>query len=220
MVERAVPGGLFLRLPELRARFRATTFVVFYTALLAALRVHSDHETVGAMFPIDFRSGYRAQPLIGRFSNLSVLWMPVARTRRLDELLLEVRTRTHSAMQHADLPFGEIVRELYPDWYGNIDTPPYVFFGVQSASPQAWRTADLTAQPVQIAPVLRSQLHPGVKVQVHAGPEAVSLSCQYAVEAYHHDAMAGLLDAMVRSVELLAERPEASVADLAALLSA
>jgi hypothetical protein len=212
----ALDDDLTRALPEIRRRYRATSFMVFGTALLAAQRAWSGEEHVGMLFPIDLRAGYGAQALFGRFSNLSVLWLPISRDRALGDLLQEVKSRTHAAMRYSDMPFGEIVRELYPGWYGSVDTPPYVFFQVRAAPPASWQAGAVTARPVRLPVDHGTQLHPGVKVQVHT--DTADISCQYAAAAYAPEVVDGLLGRMADAVRLLHDRPESSVADLASRL--
>src|SRR5205807_1127828 len=96
---------LVRNLPALRARYRTTNFTLFLAGLLAAIRVLADQPEVGALFAVDVRSRYRASGLVGGFSTLSVVWLPLPADCTLDEVVGRVRERVIGAVRHGELPF-------------------------------------------------------------------------------------------------------------------
>jgi Condensation domain len=204
---------LVRHLPSLRSRYRTTDFTLFLAGLLAAVRLLADQESVGALFAVDVRSRYRASGLIGSFATLSVVWLPLAEDATLADVVLAVRARVIEVARHGDLPFEEIIRELYPEWWEDIESPPYVFFSAGSARPRPWETSSLSAQPVRpdVAP---RHLHPGLKVVLSASREAIELSCQYAVLAFAPEVVRALLETAMAMVGRLVDRPDTTLAEL------
>jgi len=200
-------------LPELRGRYRTTTFTLFMAGLLAAVRSLADQPEVGALFAVDVRSRYRASGLIGSFSTLSVLWLPADPDMRLDELAAQVRTRVLEAFVHGALPFDEIIREVYPQWWEDVESPPYVFFSTSAPRPRPWQAPGVEAHPVIPRDHSPRHLHPGLKVVLDT--EQTALSCQYAVAAFAPDVVRALLNRTLEAVERLVTRPDSLVRELA-----
>jgi condensation domain-containing protein len=211
VLDRVAPASVAAMLPALRGRYRASNFVIFLAGLLASMRMHSDHDEVGALFPVDVRARYGAGGLIGRFSTLAAIWLAVPPGAPFAELVHRVGENVRHAVSDADLPYGELVSAVYPDHYSTVDGPPYVFFAAHAARPRPWTAPGLTAEPVRLAATGR-QLHAGLKIGVRVGPDAPLLSCQFSAQAYARDTVAGLLDGAFAALHQVARESSATVA--------
>jgi hypothetical protein len=215
VAEVPVPAEVTEMLPGLRARFRTTTFVLYLAALLAAVRSMSEQREVGALFAVNVRSRYRAHGLAGCFSTLSALWLPVDPGESIAGVTGRIRARVIDAFTLSDLPFNEIIRDLYPQWWDDIESPPYVFFTASEPRLSSWTAGGVTARPYRpgAGEPLR-HLHPGLKVMVRQRPTGAVLACQYAVAAYAPEVIETLLTTTAATLRTLARDPAATVSGL------
>jgi len=216
VVEVPVPPDVEAALPGLRARFRTTTFVLVLSALLAAARSRSARREVGALFAVDVRARYRAHGLLGSFATLSAVWLPLDPHDTVTAVVRQTRDRIIGGFQHSDLPLDEIIRDAYPEWWEDIESPPYIFFTTGRAKLGRWQAGGLTAEPYRpgAGEPLR-HLHPGLKVMLRPEPAGLVLACQHAVEAYSGQVVASLLATAADVLRALAEDPEKPISAFA-----
>ncbi|WP_344222336.1 condensation domain-containing protein [Kribbella sancticallisti] len=209
-----LPRSLDDRLRDIRGSYRVTNFQLFMAALLGAQQTIAGGDGVGAMFPVDIRSPYGAENLVGRFSDLSVIWIEPPPDTTAEQLLTEVRARILRSHALADLPLGEIVRTYYPQAYGRSRFPPYLFFSVRQPDLREWTAGALRVAPVDLAQRSRIHLHPGLKVSLVTNQGLARLECQYATAAYPADGVRRLLTLAVEYVRRLADRPDSLTGQL------
>jgi hypothetical protein len=110
-----VPADLAQALRALAAEESCTLFMTILTGFqLFAARVSGQrHFAIG--LPVAGRSTPDAESLSGPFLNSLVLRADVSGQPTFRELLRRVRARTIAALEHQEMPFERLVKELAPD---------------------------------------------------------------------------------------------------------
>ncbi|MDT0377535.1 condensation domain-containing protein [Streptomyces sp. DSM 42041] len=110
-----VPAELVRRLRAVGSRETATLFMVLLTGLKVLLSRWSGQRDVVVGTPTIGRSRPELWGLLGFFNNTIALRSDLSGDVTFRELLRRVRTVVLEAMEHQEIPFDRVVREVAPD---------------------------------------------------------------------------------------------------------
>src|SRR5690606_8036693 len=119
-----LPEHLTRRLRELAASQGTSLFAALHAAFAATLSRYSGQSEVRIGVPAAGRGHANTEDLIGFFANTLVVRTGIDRAQGFRALLGEVRTRLATALDHADVPFRDVVQAL---GHGTDRTAPPLF---------------------------------------------------------------------------------------------
>ncbi|GGP09404.1 amino acid adenylation domain-containing protein [Nonomuraea glycinis] len=111
----ALPADLVDRLEALARQRGATLFMALLTGLKALLARYSGQYDVAVGTPVAGRDLPEFEPLIGMFVNTLVLRTDLTGDPPFEELLGRVRGTVLDALDHAEVPFDQLVQALQPE---------------------------------------------------------------------------------------------------------
>ncbi len=114
IVSRLLPVELTKRLEAFAQENDATLFHVFLAAFKILLHRYTGANDIAIGSPVAGRNRAELEPLIGTFINTLILRTDFSDDPDFYHVLRQVRDRAVEAMEHQDLPFESIVRELRP----------------------------------------------------------------------------------------------------------
>ena len=141
-----VPGELVERLRAVGSRETATLFMVILTGLNVLLSRWSGQRDIVVGTPTIGRSRPELWGLLGFFNNTIALRSDLSGNPGFRELLRRVRAVVLGAMDHQEIPFDRVVREVAPDrdpsrnpifdvMYVHQTLPPNFSFGESTFNP-------------------------------------------------------------------------------------
>ncbi|WP_336206817.1 non-ribosomal peptide synthetase [Nonomuraea sp. LPB2021202275-12-8] len=110
-----LPADLVDGLEALARQRGATLFMVLLAGLKALLARHSSQYDVAVGTPVAGRDLPEFEPLIGMFINTLVLRTDLGGDPPFEELLGRVRATVLDALDHAEVPFDQLVQALQPE---------------------------------------------------------------------------------------------------------
>ncbi|TAE74611.1 MAG: non-ribosomal peptide synthetase [Verrucomicrobia bacterium] len=139
-----LPQERIARLQEIALSHGATLFHLLLAAFNILLHRYTGATDIAIGSPFAGRCRAETNPLIGVFINSLILRNDLSGDPTFTSLLRRVRDTVLEAVEHQDLPFGSLVRELRPDrdpgrnplfqinFTHQISTPPRHFAGIQA----------------------------------------------------------------------------------------
>jgi acyl transferase domain-containing protein/non-ribosomal peptide synthetase component F len=110
-----IPGALVQRLREVGARDKATLFMVLLTGLKVLLARWSGQRDIVVGTPTIGRNRPELWDLLGFFNNTIALRSDLSGDPSFSELLRQVRGVVLGALDHQEIPFDKVVREVAAD---------------------------------------------------------------------------------------------------------
>ncbi|MFJ4985269.1 amino acid adenylation domain-containing protein [Streptomyces sp. NPDC088732] len=146
-----LPAHLAVRLRKVAAELDCTPFMVLLATWQALLARLAGTEDVPVGVPVSGRNRPGTERMVGCFANTLVLRGDLSGDPTVKDALLRTRARVLEALDHAETPFEEVVRELRPE--RDPDSTPLFqavlnVIGLPAATD---RFADLAATPVDTA---------------------------------------------------------------------
>ncbi|WP_087913539.1 non-ribosomal peptide synthetase [Paenibacillus donghaensis] len=115
--------------PELSAKIQSVSldekvspFVLMLSALKVLLYRYTNQEDIMIGTAVERRPGTGFQHTIGYFMNMVLIRSEVSGDSTFRHVMQEVRANTYDALEHADYPFSEIVKDIKGSWQRG-DTP-------------------------------------------------------------------------------------------------
>jgi hypothetical protein len=205
-----LPDGLTADVETLAADLGATPFILWGALLVLVAHEIAEQDDLVMHASTANRPGPEFEAVVGNFAHRLML-----RSRRPtgDESLRDyvdtVRESWISAMGHQQLPYVEIVREVFPDEYLRAHSDPHLYFSVASAP---LLILDGTGVDARRPKFISSD--PGISVWIEPRPDGdmIQMSCPHNVEETVAAVMAERLrDAATSAVR----RPESTVTEIA-----
>jgi non-ribosomal peptide synthetase component F len=182
--------------------------------LIGAFQVLVSHRTgltdFGVGIPVSGREHPDTEHLIGHFVNTVVLRADLSGRPDFGGLVDRVRDRATTALQHQDVTFDRVVRELQPARDLSRNPLVQLMFAFQSGVAETWSLAGLA--------VTRLPLHSRTSkfdllVSLGEAPDgALAGSIEYPIELFDDRTVHRLAADYVALVARLVERPDLPVA--------
>ncbi|GAA1459847.1 non-ribosomal peptide synthetase [Williamsia maris] len=193
----------------------ATVFMAVHAALAVTLRRFGVGDDVVIGSPQSGRTEAALADLVGFFANTVVLRTDLTGRPTFDELLTRVRTVDLAALDHADVPFADVVGALNPvrsPGRNPLFAVMLGYFRRQSGGDAAAMfglgTADVDVTPAEAKVDLNLTC-------IDHGPGApIELVLEYDSSRYLEATMRDLTDCLARVIDTAATTPHTGVADL------
>lgn len=186
-------------LAEAVVRFSRTQRVTPFMTLLAAFQIvlrrstGRDDQTIAVN--VFNRASVPAQRLVAPLADLAVIRTDLSEARTFLDAVQHVRERALEAHRYSGLPYGELVKALNPDVYGDPTVPIGVVFNMlyEEVIRDDFELAGLSCTPV---PVAEASFRPRSVLVLTASmpPGQVVLSAQYQADRVLGSAVEGLLE--------------------------
>lgn len=187
----------------------ATLFVVLLTAFLVVLRRASGEEDLIVGTPVSGRTRVESEPLIGLFVNTVALRvrLPADCTFRL--ALAAARQTTLDALDHHEVPFERVVREVSPERRASRHPWFDILFNFTPSPPQTLELPNLRAT-FEEPPGQGAEFSMQLFITEREG--ALDLKLLYPEEVYSAARMTGFLEQFKAVITQATRHPGASLA--------
>jgi condensation domain-containing protein/phosphopantetheine binding protein len=189
------------RMRQWLAASGASWFQLLLAALTRGAAAICKEPFPGVVVPYHGRDWWRSEELIGCFVNLPVVRLsePLADG---EKLVNATRAAVMAAVAHADLPFVEVLRLLFPSAYGHAAGVPYAFFDVQDSGlvTENWAmgACSWTFRP---RPQRMPKVQPGISIYGSVDDSDVSITVSYSAGVQDDGQMGRLATSILRSAE-------------------
>ncbi|MFC9545232.1 amino acid adenylation domain-containing protein [Streptomyces sp. NPDC056956] len=207
-----LPEHLTRRLRELAASQGTSLFAALHAAFAATLSRYSGQSEVRIGVPAAGRGHANTEDLIGFFANTLVVRTGIDRAQGFRALLGEVRTRLATALDHADVPFRDVVQAL---GHGTDRTAPPLF--------QAMVAEENMPQGFDLAPGLRAERFdvPNATAKfdltlfvADTPGQGAGLTLEYSTELFTEQTAERLLDAVLALATNAVHHPDRALRTL------
>lgn len=206
-----LPRELTDRLQAIATNHGATLFQLQLAACALLLHRYTGSTDVAVCTPSTGRNREALAPLIGLFTNWLVLRTDLSGSPPFGSFLGQVRDTAEEAMDHQDLPYENLVRELRPE--RDPSRNPLFRVGFSHHRPFAEAA---TSGGVSFAPLPSPS--PGTVFDLHVamveGTEGWRAACQYSTDLFSRGAADRMLGHFKRLLEDIAARPSAPIDQL------
>ncbi|MEU4985666.1 condensation domain-containing protein [Streptomyces sp. NPDC021969] len=218
----SVPGALVQRLREVGAHETATLFMVLLTALNVLLARWSGQRDIVVGTSTVGRSRPELWRLLGFFNNTVALRSDLSGDPTFRELLRQVRGVVLGALDHQEIPFDRVVREvaavrdparnpLFDVMYVHQTLPPAAAFGEVAVGP---------AHDPEVIPHFPG-LPPGTAkfdlsmvVGESADEEGIVVTMEYATRLFDADTISAMSEAFLELLHAVADDEDRCFSDL------
>ncbi|WP_193212027.1 non-ribosomal peptide synthetase [Luteolibacter marinus] len=211
LVSALLPRDLTGRLQAIAARNGATLFHLMLAAYKVLLHRYSGSSDIAVGSPITGRTRPEMEPLIGVFINSLVLRTDLGGDPSFETLLGRVRDSALEAVEHQDLPFEYLVRELRPE----RDASRNPLFQVNFTHQRAFSKAG-SFNGVEMTPLPAPS--PGTIFDLHffviERAEGWRLSCDYSTDLFNRATAERMIGHYQRLLEELADDPSRPISSL------
>ncbi len=205
IVKAAVPAGLAEKLHAIASQRSATLFHLQLAAFQLLLHRYTGATDIPVGTPVSGRTQGEVEPLIGVFINSLVLRTDLSGDPTFGELLVRVRDTAVQAIEHQDLPFENIVRELKPERDPGRNPLFQINFSQDRFSPKPVRSGPLTISPI-------SAESPGAIFDLHLlmseRDGAWQACCDFSTDLFDRPTMERLLQHYLHLLGQIALNPE------------
>ncbi len=216
--ETTLPAALVDPIRELARGESASVFMALHAALAVLLSRHGAGDDVPIGTPTSGRGDAALDDLVGFFVNTVVLRADLSGNPGFAGLLRRVRAADLAAVEHAGLPFQQVVELVNPRRRAGRNPLFQVLIGY---FPRPSPDGGVLGLPVLPAPRLAAD--PKVDLNftfVDGGPDGVELSCEYDTTRFDAGTVRRLLDRLAVLLAAIAADPAAGVRDLPILAPA
>lgn len=208
---------LTVALKNLGASEHATLFVTLLTVFKVLLMRYFGQEDIVVGAPIANRGSAETKSLIGLFVNPVVIRTKLDGDPAFRVALRRVSQTVLGALEHADLPFVQLAKELAPQ-PGGMQNPFFqVMFDVVKAQPQARRMGVLDLIPIEIE---KRCVKFDLTVELVDGIDAIRGSLNYNRDLFDASTMRRMASHFRTLVEGIAGKPDARVLEMPLLTPA
>ncbi|MGN5634331.1 condensation domain-containing protein, partial [Streptomyces sp. AC154] len=218
----AVPGPLVQRLREVGGRETATLFMVLLAALNVLLARWSGQRDIVVGTPTLGRSRPELWNLLGYFNNTVALRSDLSGGPSFRELLRQVRGTVLGALDHQEVPFAKVVREvaaerdpgrspLFDVMYVHQTLPPAADFGEIAVTP-AYDPESGRHFPGLPPGTAKYDL--SMVVGEQADQDGLVVMMEYATQLFDADTVSAMSEAFVELLHAVADNQEARCGEL------
>ena len=218
VVQFQIDAALGQRLQRLSQSHQASLFMTLAAALNIVLHRYSQQDDLCIGYPVANRQRAEVEGLIGFFVNTLVLRTRIRPHDDFHALLRQVREAVLDADAHQDLPFEKLVEELKPQRSLN-QTP---LFQVMLAFYNADHGAELDLPGLStevLDPVERTAKF-DLSLEISLRQGCLHGSLEYDGDLYERQTIERLAAQYRRVLELVVERPDTAIGELALLTQA
>ncbi|MEU2180721.1 condensation domain-containing protein [Streptomyces thermolilacinus] len=218
----SIPGALVERLREVGAQEAATLFMVLLTALKVLLARWSGQRDIVVGTSTLGRSRPELWDLLGFFNNTVALRSDLSGAPSFRELLRQVRGVVLGALDHQEIPFDKVVREVAADRDPSRN-PLFDVMYVHQTLPSATAFGDVvigSAYDPEILPHF-SGLPPGTAkfdlslvVGELADEDDVVVMMEYATQLFDADTISAMCEGFVDLLHAVADNEDTPFTDL------
>lgn len=219
-----IPAELVRRLRQVGGEETATLFMVLLTGLKLLLSRWSGQRDIVVGTPTIGRSRPELWELLGFFNNTVALRSDLSGDPTFRELLRQVRGVVLGALEHQEIPFDKIVREVVADrdpsrnpvfdvMYVHQTLPPNFAFG-ENLFEQPQGTEDQPRFPG--LPPGTAKFDISVVVAERANDDELEVVVEYATQLFDGDTIAAMFDGLVELLHAVADDRDARYAALPA----
>ncbi|MFJ5847119.1 amino acid adenylation domain-containing protein [Streptomyces sp. NPDC092903] len=218
----AVPGPLVQRLREVGGRETATLFMVLLAALNVLLARWSGQRDIVVGTPTLGRNRPELWNLLGYFNNTVALRSDLSGEPGFRELLRRVRGVVLGALDHQEVPFAKVVREVAAD-RDPSRSPLFDVMYVHQTLPPAADFGEIAVTPAYDPESGRHfpGLPPGTAkydismvVGEQADQDGLVVMMEYATQLFDADTISAMSEAFVELLHAVADNPEARCDEL------
>ncbi|MFD9637579.1 condensation domain-containing protein, partial [Streptomyces violascens] len=217
-----IPGALVQRLREVGAQERATLFMVLLTALNVLLARRSGQRDIVVGTPTIGRNRPELWDLLGFFNNTVALRSDLSGDPSFRELLRRVRGVVLGALDHQEIPFDQVVREVAVDRDPSRN-PLFDVMYVHQTLPPAASFGEIAIGPAHDPDVIPHfpGLPPGTAkfdismiVGELADKEEIVVMMEYATQLFDADTISALSEAFIELLYAVADNQDTCFGDL------
>ncbi|MDG9708929.1 condensation domain-containing protein [Streptomyces sp. DH10] len=219
-----IPGSLVHRLRDVGAQETATLFMVLLTALNVLLARWSGQRDIVVGTPTIGRSRPELWDLLGFFNNTVALRSDLSGDPSFRELLRQVRGVVLGALDHQEIPFDKVVREVAVDRDPSRN-PLFDVMYVHQTLPPAAAVGEIAVGPAHDPEILTHLpgLPPGTAkfdismvVGELAGQDDIVVMMEYATQLFDADTISAMSEAFLELLHAVADNENTTYGDLPA----
>jgi amino acid adenylation domain-containing protein len=209
-----LPTGLVRALRELSRAHDATLFMSLLTAFQVLIYRHTRQGDIVVGSPLATRSRPGLEGAVGLYLNNLVLRADLSGRPPFREALARVRAVVLGALDHQDVPFEQLVRDLHPERRRNQSPLYQVLFNMYRAIDEDLRLGTLD---VEFLPVEDDHAQYDLTLYVIESRGGLSLKAVYDSDLYLDEHVREVLAQYVGLLEQVAAQPERCVDDFSLL---
>lgn len=141
---------LSLKLREIAKQEKTTLFMLLLAAFKVLLFRYTGQNDIVIGSPVAGRNHPQTQALLGFFVNTLLLRSKPVAHQSFHEFLSDVRNMVCMALDHQDVPFEKVVKEIQPDRELNSPLVFRVLFALQEDLTSRWETTALQLQQEEV----------------------------------------------------------------------
>lgn len=206
---RRLDGALKHRLEALGRRHGATLFTTLLCGFLSLLQRLTGSEDVLVASPVSGRSRVEVEPLVGLFVNVVAIRVQLAPGSSFREALEITRREVLGALEHQEVPFDRLVRELKQEGAGR-----QVFDTLFNLTPAPVRKVELPELTVHVEPPPAMPVQFSTHLYVSEVGDDLELQLVYSERRYSRERMDTFLRQLESVLEQAVEDPDRSLASL------
>jgi acyl carrier protein len=212
-----LPATVAAALTGIARRHGATPFMILLAAFQTVLSRHSGQEDLVVGLSIAHRNRVEIEPLIGFFVNLLALRGDLRGDPPFARLLEQARDTTLDALDHQDLPFERLVKELRPE-RGVASSPLFQVLCTLQNMPLEPRLAGLRLEPFERG---AQAAHYDLTLSLAAGGDsAIAGYLEYDADLFDAATARRLLGHFETLLAAVAEAPDRPLSELPMLSEA
>ena len=209
-----LPKKLTDRLQGIAARNGATLFHLQLAAFNILLQRYTGSNDIAVGTPITGRTREEIEPLIGVFINSLILRNDLSGNPCFEKLLVQVRETALEALEHQDLPFECLVREIRPERDQSRNPLFQVNFNHHRSFAKPGSFGGVTLSPIP-------SRSPGTIFDLHffmvERKEGWRASCDYSTDLFARSSADRMLGHFKRLLESIADHPDGAIDELETL---
>ena len=216
IVSTPLSKDLIERLQTIASRNSSTLFHLQLAAFKILLQRYTGSDDISVGTPVSGRTRPEIEPLIGIFINSLILRSDLSGNPSFEKLLGQVRDNALRAIDHQDLPFENLVRELRPNRDPGRNPLFQINFSHDRFAPKPQEFANLVISPV-------SSRSPGSIFDLHlfiTERDGIwRAGCDFSTDLFDRATASRMLGQFRHLLEQIADEPSKAIADLDVLSS-
>ncbi|MEV0621449.1 amino acid adenylation domain-containing protein [Nonomuraea sp. NPDC050404] len=214
VLDHALDAGLSQRLRGLAASRRMSVLTVFQAAVAVQLARAGAGEVIPLGSPVDVRTDESLAEVVGFFVNTLVFTADLSGDPRLGDLLDRMRAGNLTAMEHARVPFEQVVEHLNPPREAAVNPLFQVLVSYGTAPGVSLAFDGLRAEPHYLE-TRTTKFDLVFHVFDGGAGEPLELSVVYATALFDEDTARQLLSGAADVLAQVASHAEVRLSDLA-----
>jgi len=214
VAEERLPSAISDRIRGLASQHGCTPYHLLLTVFKALLATYTGTKDVSVGTPATGRLQSELEPLIGVFINPLVLRTDLSGDPSFVDAMKRVSTTVMESLEHQELPFDLLVRELNPRRDSGRNPLFQVNFTFEGGFSQQVEFGEVRLTPM---PSRTSGAIFDLHLFVVEDPDGWTLNCDYSVDLFDHATAVRVLRHFRNLLEAVLNRPEAHLSDLSVL---